>query len=87
MNTAPGHGPEPSGSRSARAVGHTSHDTRGAAACGPGGTPWADCVAFTPNGAVISAPYNRDQINGQETQISGGFTEASATRLARELHP
>jgi preprotein translocase subunit SecD len=53
--------------------------------CGPSGTPCANYVAFTLDGAVISSPYNRDAINGQATQISGGFTEDSATLLAREL--
>lgn len=56
-------------------------------ACGAsaGGTPCADFVAFTLDGAVINVPYNRDTINGQPTQISGGFNEDSATLLAREL--
>jgi preprotein translocase subunit SecD len=53
--------------------------------CGPSGIPCANYVAFTLDGAVISSPYNRDAINGQATQISGGFTESSATLLAREL--
>ncbi len=53
--------------------------------CGSSGTPCADYVAFTLDGAVISAPYNRDAINGQATQISGGFTESSANQLAKQL--
>ena len=53
--------------------------------CGSTGTPCADYVAFTLDGAVISAPYNRDAINGQATQISGGFDESSANQLARQL--
>jgi preprotein translocase subunit SecD len=53
--------------------------------CGSSATPCANYVAFTLDGAVISSPYNRDAINGQATQISGGFTETSATLLAREL--
>ena len=53
--------------------------------CGSSGTPCADYVAFTLDGVVISAPYNRDAINGQATQISGGFDESSATQLARQL--
>ncbi|HEY3631762.1 MAG TPA: protein translocase subunit SecD [Jatrophihabitantaceae bacterium] len=56
-------------------------------ACGgsSGGTPCADFVAFTLDGAVINYPYNHDTINGQATQISGSFDENSATLLAREL--
>jgi preprotein translocase subunit SecD len=54
-------------------------------ACGPSGTPCADYVAFTLDGAVVSSPYNREAINGQATQISGSFNEDSATLLAREL--
>jgi preprotein translocase subunit SecD len=54
--------------------------------CGSSGTPCADYVAFTLDGAVISAPYNRDAINGQATQISGSFTQQSATQLAAELN-
>jgi preprotein translocase subunit SecD len=53
--------------------------------CGPSGTPCADYVAFTLDGAVVSSPYNREAINGQATQISGNFNESSATLLAREL--
>jgi len=53
--------------------------------CGPSGTPCADYVAFTLDGAVVSSPYNKDAINGQATQISGSFTEDSANLLAREL--
>ena len=53
--------------------------------CGPSGTPCADYVAFTLDGAVVSSPYNRDAINGQATQISGNFTQSSANLLAREL--
>jgi preprotein translocase subunit SecD len=54
-------------------------------ACGPSGTPCANYVAFTLDGAVVSSPYNREAINGQATQISGNFTQSSATLLAREL--
>jgi preprotein translocase subunit SecD len=53
--------------------------------CGPSGTPCANYVAFTLDGAVVSSPYNKDAINGQATQISGSFTEDSANLLAREL--
>lgn len=53
--------------------------------CGSSGTPCADYVAFTLDGAVISAPYNRDAINGQATQISGSFTDSSANQLAKQL--
>ncbi len=53
--------------------------------CGPSGSPCSDFVAFTLDGAVVSSPYNRDAINGQATQISGGFDENSATQLARQL--
>ena len=53
--------------------------------CGSSGTPCADYVGFTLDGAVISAPYNRDAINGQATQISGGFTDSSANQLAKQL--
>lgn len=53
--------------------------------CGSSATPCANYVAFTLDGVVISSPYNRDAINGQATQISGGFTQDSATLLARQL--
>jgi preprotein translocase subunit SecD len=53
--------------------------------CGASGSPCSDFVAFTLDGAVVSSPYNRDAINGQATQISGGFDESSATQLARQL--
>jgi preprotein translocase subunit SecD len=53
--------------------------------CGTSTTPCANYVAFVLDGVVISSPYNRDAINGQPTQISGGFTESSATLLARQL--
>ena len=53
--------------------------------CGPSGSPCADFVAFTLDGAVVSSPYNRDTINGGATQISGSFNETSANLLAREL--
>ena len=48
-------------------------------------TPCANFVAFTLNGAVISAPVNEQQISGQATQISGNFTESSARDLAQQL--
>ncbi|HET6877968.1 MAG TPA: protein translocase subunit SecD [Jatrophihabitans sp.] len=48
-------------------------------------TPCADFVAFTLNGAVISAPVNETQISGLPTQISGNFTQSSATELANQL--
>ena len=48
-------------------------------------TPCADFVAFTLNGAVISAPVNETQISGLPTQISGNFTQSSATELADQL--
>ncbi len=53
--------------------------------CSTTSTPCAEYVAFTLDGAVISAPHNEAAINGQATQISGGFTQQSATLLAQQL--
>jgi preprotein translocase subunit SecD len=47
--------------------------------------PCADFVAFTLNGAVISAPVNEEQISGLPTQIQGNFTATSANALAQQL--
>ena len=53
--------------------------------CGSG-TPCADFVAFTLNGAVVSAPVNEQAIPAfQATQISGNFTASSAKELAQQL--
>jgi preprotein translocase subunit SecD len=51
---------------------------------GTAATPCADYVAFTLDAAVINAPYTGSTING-DTQISGGFTQKSATDLANQL--
>ncbi len=47
-------------------------------------TPCSDYVAFVLDGAVINYPYTAGTING-DTQISGGFTQSSATMLANQL--
>jgi preprotein translocase subunit SecD len=48
-------------------------------------TPCADFVAFTLNGAAISAPVNESVINSNPTQISGNFSATSAKALAQQL--
>ena len=53
--------------------------------CGPSGTPCADYVGFTLDGIVVSIPVNVSAINGGTTQISGNFTQTSATDLANKL--
>jgi preprotein translocase subunit SecD len=69
----------------------TAHNTGGVdsttaiTSCGSTGTPCADFVAFTLDGVVVSAPYNQQAINGVDTQISGSFTQTSATDLANQL--
>lgn len=69
----------------------TAHNTGGVdsttaiTSCGSTGTPCADFVAFTLDGVVVSAPYNQQAINGVATQISGSFTQQSATDLANQL--
>lgn len=45
----------------------------------------ADYVAFTLDGVVISAPHINGAITTPQTQISGSFTQASATSLANSL--
>jgi preprotein translocase subunit SecD len=52
--------------------------------CGPTATPCAEFVAFTLDEKVITAPHNQGAITG-DTQISGSFTESSATELANQL--
>jgi preprotein translocase subunit SecD len=53
--------------------------------CSTSGTPCADYVAFTLDGAVISAPVNLSVINGQNTQITGNFNATTANDLANKL--
>ncbi|HEY2299258.1 MAG TPA: protein translocase subunit SecD [Jatrophihabitans sp.] len=53
--------------------------------CSASGTACANYVAFTLDGSVISAPVNIDAINGQNTQITGNFTDSSANALANQL--
>ena len=68
-----------------------AHNTGGQAgsasitSCGPDGTPCADYVGVTVDGAVVSSPVLMDAINDRTTQIAGGFTRESATRLASQL--
>ena len=52
--------------------------------CGPNSTPCAEFVAFTLDRKVITAPHNQSAITG-DTEISGNFTEQSATQLANQL--
>jgi preprotein translocase subunit SecD len=52
--------------------------------CGPNSTPCAEFVAFTLDRKVITAPHNQSAITG-DTEISGNFTEESATQLANQL--
>jgi preprotein translocase subunit SecD len=52
--------------------------------CGPNSTPCAEFVAFTLDRRVITAPHNQSAITG-DTEISGNFTEQSATQLANQL--
>ncbi|SOD74264.1 preprotein translocase subunit SecD [Jatrophihabitans sp. GAS493] len=69
----------------------TKHNTSGSTAtpdytsCGTSSVPCANFVAFTLDGAVVSSPYNQSAINGGSTQISGSFTQSSATNLADQL--
>jgi preprotein translocase subunit SecD len=65
-------------------IGSTSTAGASITSCGSQ-TPCADFVAFTLNGAVISAPVNEQQISGLPTQISGNFTQTSANELAQQL--
>jgi preprotein translocase subunit SecD len=67
-------GAQPSGSNSPLNCGTTG-----------GGYPCANYVGFTLDGQVLSAPVNISAINGGQTQISGGFTQASAKALAAQL--
>ena len=53
--------------------------------CAASSTACANYVAFTLDGSVISAPVNIDAINGQNTQITGNFTDSSANALANQL--
>jgi preprotein translocase subunit SecD len=65
-------------------IGGTANSGGAITSCGTQ-TPCADFVAFTLNGAVISAPVNEEQISGLPTQISGNFTPTSARQLAQQL--
>jgi preprotein translocase subunit SecD len=57
----------------------------GVDSCGPTGVPCAEYVAFTLDQIAISVPHNESAINGQNTEISGSFTQASAEELANQL--
>jgi preprotein translocase subunit SecD len=69
----------------------TAHNTGGVdsstpiTSCGASTTPCANFVAFTLDGVVVSSPYNKQAINGVDTQISGSFDQKSATDLANQL--
>ncbi len=64
---------------------HSNTTTADPATCSASTTPCAEFVGFTLDGDVISYPHNQDTINGQTTQISGSFTQSSATELADQL--
>jgi preprotein translocase subunit SecD len=51
----------------------------------PGGGPECQTFAIVLDGQVISAPYMEGLISNGEAQISGNFTEATATSLATSL--
>ncbi|HEY3736918.1 MAG TPA: protein translocase subunit SecD [Jatrophihabitans sp.] len=70
---------------SAHNVGGNTSLSPDATTCSTTTVPCADFVAFTLDGAVISAPYNISAINGGDTQIEGSFTETSANDLASQL--
>ncbi|MCL2782056.1 MAG: protein translocase subunit SecD [Actinomycetia bacterium] len=53
--------------------------------CSTSAVPCAEYVAFTLDGQIISYPHNEAVINGEATQITGSFTQSSATTLARQL--
>jgi preprotein translocase subunit SecD len=64
---------------------HSSQtDAADITSCGPNSTPCAEFVAFTLDRRVITAPHNQSAITG-DTEISGNFTEESATQLANQL--
>jgi preprotein translocase subunit SecD len=53
--------------------------------CAASSTPCADYVSFTLDGNIISTPVNLSAINGGATQITGNFTQDTATSLADQL--
>jgi preprotein translocase subunit SecD len=62
--------------------------TSATAPCGASGTadlPCSDFVAFTLNGEIVSAPVTNAVLDLQ-TSISGGFTQSSANKLAKQLN-
>ena len=65
-------------------VGSTTAD--GPTQCASAGTPCSDYVAFVIDGAAQSVPLTLATL-GRSTQITGDFTERTATRIARELRP
>jgi preprotein translocase subunit SecD len=56
----------------------------GATTCGAATTPCADYVGFVVDGQLLSLPVTLAAINGP-TQVTGNFTERSATALASAL--
>lgn len=66
-------------------LGGTNAQIPSALQCSTASTPCADYVGFVLDGQVISAPANETTINGQTTQITGSFTQTSATKLANQL--
>ena len=70
---------------SAHNIGGSSSQASNVTQCGAGATPCADFVGFVLDGSVISAPVNESAINGQTTQITGSFTQKTASQLADQL--
>jgi preprotein translocase subunit SecD len=64
-----------------------SRNTNGAdsSQCSTTGTACPNFVGFTLDGRVVSAPVNESAINGQDTQITGNFSQSDAKDLAQKL--
>ena len=63
----------------------SSANSANASTCSATTVPCADFVAFTLDGAVITAPVNQTAINGGTTQITGQFNQSRASTLANQL--
>jgi preprotein translocase subunit SecD len=70
---------------SAHNFGNSGAPTGSADACGATEAPCADFIAVVIDGAVRSVPATASPIMGGAVQITGMFTEATATALAAQL--
>lgn len=66
-------------------LGSTGGSIPSATECSSATTSCAVYVGFVLDGKIISVPANETAINGGSTQISGSFTQSSATQLANQL--